>query len=80
MDPVTIEKILEAGVQILTIAAPLVIQAEQNAAPFVKELYGLFTGTNLTNDDVDASLARANALSVQIQSPDFVSPKQDDDV
>lgn len=80
MDAATIEQILAAGVQIITIAAPLVMQAEQNAEPFVKELYGLFTGTNLTIDDVNASLSRVNALSAQIQDPDFIAPAQSDDV
>lgn len=80
MDAATIEQILAAGIQILTIAAPLVMQAEQNAEPFVKELYGLFTGTNLTTADVTASLARMNALSAQIQDPNFIPPLQSDDV
>lgn len=80
MNAATIEQILAAGVQILTIAAPLVMQAEQNAEPFVKELYGLFTGTNLTIDNVNASLSRVNALSSQIQDPSFVAPAQSDDV
>lgn len=80
MDAATIEEILAAGVQIITIAAPLIMQTEQNAEPFVKELYGLFTGTNLTVNDVNASLARVNALSAQIQDPSFITPVQSDDV
>lgn len=80
MDAATIEQILAAGVQIITIAAPLIMQTEKNAEPFVKELYGLFTGTNLTIDDVNASLARVNALSSQIQDPSFIEPIQSDDV
>lgn len=80
MDLASVEMIIKAIADIVTIAAPIAIQAEQNIEPFAKEIYGLATGTNLTNDDLDASLARANALSVQIQAPDFVPPKQDDDV
>jgi hypothetical protein len=80
MDAASIETILAAIANIVTIAAPLVIQAEQNAAPFAKIIYGLFTGTNLTDGDVDAALAQANALSAQIQDPNFVAPIQADDV
>ncbi len=80
MDLASVEKIIEAIANIVTIAAPIVIKAEQNAAPFAKIIYGLMTGSNLTNDDVDGALAQANALSAQIQDPNFIPPLQSDDV
>lgn len=80
MELATVETIVSAVAQIITIAAPLVIKGAQNAAPFAEMIYGIVTGTNLTNEDIDAVLAKANALSAQIQSPDFIEPKQDDDV
>lgn len=80
MDLASIEAIVAAIANIVTIAAPIVIKAEQNAEPFAKIIYGLITGTNLTNDDVDAALAQANALSAQIQDPNFIPPLQSDDV
>jgi hypothetical protein len=80
MEAATVEAILTAVAQIITIAAPIVVKGVENAAPFAQMIYGLVTGTNLTNDDIDAVLAKANALSAQIQDPNFIAPKQDDDV
>lgn len=80
MDLAAVETIVAAIANIITIAAPIAIKAEQNAAPFAKIIYGLVTGTKLTDADVDNALAQANALSAQIQSPDFIPPLQTDDV
>lgn len=80
MDLASIETILSAIANIITVAAPIAVQAEQNIQPFAIEIYQLATGTNLTNSDVDAALARVNALSAQIQDPSFIAPAQPDDV
>ncbi len=80
MDLASVEAIVEAIANIVTVAAPIVIKAEQNAAPFAKIIYGLITGTDLTDADIDAALAQTNALSAQIQDPNFVQPLQSDDV
>lgn len=80
MDLATVETIVAAIAQIITIAAPIVTKGVENAAPFAQMIYGLVTGTNLTNTDIDAVLAKANALSAQIQAPDFIEPAQPDDV
>ena len=71
---------IEAVTKVIVATAPLVIQAEQNAKPFAEAIVNAFKGTNFTDDDIDALLAKANALSAIIQSPDFVPPKQDDDI
>lgn len=80
MDLASVESVLAAVAQIVVIAAPIVQKAVENAEPFAKIIYGLVTGTNLTDDDVTAALAQANALSAQIQAPGFVPDAQDDDV
>lgn len=80
MELATIEAIVAAIAQIVTIAAPIVIKGVDNAKPFAEMIYGLVTGKNLTNADIDAVLAKANALSAVIQDPNFIAPKQDDDI
>ena len=78
MNPAEIEAILGAIAQVITVAAPLVIKAEQNAVPFAQEIYAIFTGTPVTVDDLNGLLAKTNALSAQIQAP--LPPEQPDDV
>jgi hypothetical protein len=80
MDLAAIATIIGAIANIITIAAPIVIKAEQNAEPFAKIIYGLMTGNNLTDADVDLALAQANALSAEIQGAEFIPPAQPDDV
>jgi len=80
MDLATVETIVSAIAQIITIAAPIIKTGISDATPFAEMIYGLVTGKNLTNADIDTVLAKANALSAQIQDPNFIAPKQDDDV
>lgn len=80
MDAAAIAALITAISNVITVAAPLVIQAEQNAQPFAAAIVNMFKGTNLTADDIKDLLAKANALSAQIQDPTFIAPAQSDDV
>lgn len=80
MDAAAIAALITAVSNVITVAAPLVIQAEQNAKPFAQAIVNMFKGTNLTDDDINALIAKANALSAQIQDPNFIAPAQPDDV
>lgn len=80
MDLATVETIVAAIAQIITVAAPIIKTGVADATPFAEMIYGVVTGTNLTNSDIDAVLAKANALSAQIQNPNFIAQLQSDDV
>lgn len=80
MDAASIAALISAISNVITVAAPLVIQAEQNAQPFAEAIVNMFKGTNLTDADIDNLIAKANALSAQIQDPNFIAPAQPDDV
>jgi len=80
MEAATIVQIISAVSNLIVTAAPIVIKAEQNAKPFAEAIVNMFKGSELTQADIDNLIAQANALSAQIQSPDFVPPQQADDV
>lgn len=80
MDAVAIINAINAISNLIVTAAPLVLQAEQNAKPFATAIVNMFKGGNLTQEDIDNLVAQVNALSAQIQSPNFVPPAQSDDV
>lgn len=61
-------------------AAPLVMQAEQNAEPFAEAIVDMIKGNEVTDADIDTLLAKANAISAKIQAPDFIPPQQADDI
>jgi len=80
MDAATILAAINAISNLIITAAPLVIQAEQNAKPFAEAIVNMFKGGNLTQEDIDNLLAQVNALSAQIQDTSFVPPAQFDDI
>lgn len=80
MNLASIELILSTIANIITIAAPIAIKAEKDAEPFAKLIYDLISGAELTTEDVNNALLQANALSKQIQNPDFIPLVQIDDV
>lgn len=80
MDAVTIAQAINAIANLIVTAAPLVMQAEKNAKPFAEAIVNMIKGSDLTQADIDNLIAQANTLSAQIQSPDFIPPKQVDDV
>lgn len=54
--------------------APLLEQGVINSAPYVEAIGKMLTGTNATQEDVDALLAKLEA-----DSADFQTPLPDDD-
>lgn len=80
MDPITIINAINAIANLIVTAAPLVLEAEKNAKPFAEAIVNMIKGGDLTQDDVDRLIIQANALSAQIQSSNFIPPKQSDDV
>ena len=80
MDAVAIINAINAISNLIITAAPLVLQAEQNAKPFAEAIVNMFKGGNLTQADIDNLMAQVNALSAQIQNPNFVPPEQSDDI
>lgn len=71
MDLATIEAIAAAAEAIVTSivkAAPAIESGVLNAAPYVQALVGLVTGTNVTQDQLDQSVASVKALSDQFQA------------
>lgn len=80
MDAAAIATIINAISNVIVVAAPVVIDGAVKAQPFAKAIYDMFRGLDLTDEQINELLARANALSNQIQSPDFIPPEQSDDV
>lgn len=50
-------------------AAPAVEQGIATAQPFIEALAGLITGTNVTQEQLDAAVAKVDALSAEFQEP-----------
>lgn len=77
MDAVAIAALINTIANVIIIAAPLVIKAEQNAAPFAQAIADLFKGTHFTDAQVAELLAKSNALSLQIQATLPLADDQD---
>lgn len=54
---------------------PVVIKTTEDAAPFAKAIYGLFTGTNVTQAQLDELVAKIKNLSNELQKP--LPPEED---
>jgi len=78
MDAVAIASLINTIANVITIAAPLVIKAEQNAQPFAQAIAELFKGTHFTDAEIAELLAKSNALSLQIQAA--LPPEDEQDV
>lgn len=76
MDPVAIATIIDTIAKVINeavVLGPTVIKAVDDAKPFAQLIYGLFTGTNVTQAQVDDLLSKLDALSDQLNvdlSPD----------
>lgn len=80
MDATAVATIINAIANVITVAAPVVIDGAVKAEPFAEAIFNMFKGANLTDDQITSLLASANALSAQIQDPNFIAPQQSDDV
>jgi hypothetical protein len=78
MDAAAIAALINTIANVITIAAPLVIKAEQNAQPFAAAIADLFKGTHFTDEQITELLAKSNALSLQIQA--VLPPEDEQDV
>lgn len=69
MDPVAIATIIDTIAKVINeavVLGPTVIKAVDDAKPFAQLIYGLFTGTNVTQAQVDDLLSKLDALSDQL--------------
>lgn len=69
MDPVEIATIIDTIAKVINeavVLGPTVIKAVDDAKPFAQLIYGLFTGTNVTQAQVDDLLSKLDALSDQL--------------
>lgn len=72
MDPVAVATVIETIAKVINeavILGPTVIKAVEDAKPFAQVIYGLFTGTNVTQAQVDDLLAQLDALADQLEAP-----------
>jgi len=69
MDPATIISTIGTVITEAVQLGPTVIKAAEDAEPFAQLIYGLFTGTNVTQAQLDALQANLAALSAQLQEP-----------
>lgn len=76
MDPIAIATIIDTIAKVINeavVLGPTVIKAVDDAKPFAQLIYGLFTGTNVTQAQVDDLLSKLDVLSDQLDvdlSPD----------
>lgn len=69
MDPVAIATIIDTIAKVINeavVLGPTVIKAVDDAKPFAQLIYGLFTGTNVTQAQVDDLLSKLDVLSDQL--------------
>lgn len=69
---VTVEQALaiaQAVVEIVVKAAPAIEKGVISAAPYVQAIGGMLTGSNATQEQVDALLAQLEADSADFQTP-----------
>lgn len=72
MDAAEVEAIAAAATAFINgvvQASPAIIKGVTSAEPFVEALVGLLTGSNVTQDQLDASVAQVQALSAEFQEP-----------
>lgn len=69
MDPVTIETAIATIIKIAVDVGPTVIDGIEKARPFAQTIYGIFKGTNVTEDQLADLIARSRALSAELQAP-----------
>lgn len=69
MDPTTIITTIATVINEAVTLGPTVVKAVEDARPFAQLIYGLFTGSNVTQAQVDDLLAQLDALSAQLQAP-----------
>ena len=70
MDPVSVTTIISTISSVINeavVLGPTVIKAVDDAKPFAELIYGLFTGTNVTQQQVDDLLANLDSLSDQLE-------------
>lgn len=80
VDVASAARILEAVATIVTTAAPIVMQGYSDGKDFAELIYRIVKGETITDAEIDEILAKANALSARIQSPNFIPPEKDDDL
>lgn len=68
MDPVTVINTIATVINEAVTLGPTVIKAAEDAQPFAQLIYGLFTGTNVTQAQVDNLLAQLDSLSAQLEA------------
>jgi hypothetical protein len=69
MDPTTIITTIATVINEAVTLGPIVIKGVEDAEPFAKLIYGLFTGTNVTADQITILQQQLAALSAQLQDP-----------
>lgn len=74
MDAAAAIALAEQIVQALITVAPAIEKGVVSAAPYVQALSGVLTGSNATQDQIDALLAQ-----LQTDSADFQTPLPEDD-
>lgn len=61
--------IIAAVVNTAVKLGPTVIKGVEDATPFAKAIYGLFTGTNVTEAQLDDLVKKIKTLSEELQKP-----------
>lgn len=68
MDPTVIVPIIAAVIKTVVDLGPSVIKAVEDAEPFAKQIVDLFSGGNVTQDQLDALLVSVQAQSAALQA------------
>lgn len=68
MDPASIITTIATVISEAVTLGPTVIKAVEDAQPFAQLIYGLFTGTNVTQAQADDLLVKLQALSAQLNA------------
>ncbi len=69
MDATAVIAAISAVIQAAVKLGPSVIQLEQDAQPFAQAIYGMFTGTNVTPEQLAALEAKIDDLVAQLEVP-----------
>jgi hypothetical protein len=72
MSNVNVEQVISIIAAVISSAVklgPTVIKTEEDAAPFAKAIYGLFTDTNVAQAQLDELVVKIKSLSAQLQNP-----------
>lgn len=68
MDPVAVISTIATVINEAVTLGPTVIKAAEDAQPFAQLIYGLFTGTNVTQAQIDSLLAQLDTLTAELQT------------